>query len=330
VVAFWLTEMGVDGFRVDGARYLVEEGNTLADSAGTHAYYRHLREVTKAINPNAMTVGEVWTDSKTVATYAQGDQLDLLFNFDLAGALAESAAREQAEPARRGLSVALDVMPTAHTANFLTNHDQDRVMVQFGDNANKAKRAATLLLTAPGTPFIYYGEEIGQLGVKPDEDLRLPMQWSGEANAGFTTGNPWRAPAGDYQTKNVVAQLADGNSLLAHYRALIQLRADVPALRVGEGYKVKSTNPAVLALLRATDEQRVLVITNLGEAGIGDYALSMESGPLSAGASYTPNGIWGDGPFASFTASQNGGFENFQPTGGLSPGQTLIVELQQN
>ena len=96
-------------------------------------------------------------------------------------------------------------------------------MSQLDGDVNKAKLAAFLLLTSPGTPFIYYGEEIGMQGKKPDENIRLPMQWNAEANAGFTTGRPWRAPDADYETVNVALQTgALGLHSLEHYRALIQ------------------------------------------------------------------------------------------------------------
>jgi glycosidase len=327
VVRFWLDDIGVDGLRVDGARYVNEDGRVLADSPGNHEHFRRLRQVYKGLNPHAMTVGEVWTSLDVVASYAGGDELDLLFNFDLAGALVASARENRADAARLGLAISLALLPRQHTATFLTNHDQNRVMSELGNDVNKAKRAATLLLTAPGTPFLYYGEEIGQLGQKPDEDLRLPMQWGAAANAGFTTGTPWRPPAGDYRTKNVAAQAADPNSLLAHYKAAIAVRQANAALRVGEGYKVRSAHPAVLPLVRASADQTVLVITNLGEEGVGDYRLTMDEGPLTPGATYTVTPIWGQGPMNGFTASGNGGFADYQPTAGLGPGETVIVEL---
>ena len=75
-------------------------------------------------------------------------------------------------------------------ATFLSNHDQNRVMSQLAGKVEKARVAAAMLLTAPGVPFIYYGEEIGMVGLEADEEQRTPMQWSGGANAGFTTGRP--------------------------------------------------------------------------------------------------------------------------------------------
>lgn len=99
VARFWLSDMGSDGLRVDGARYLVEDDKVLADSDGNHAWFKHLRTVYKAINPNLMTVGEVWTDNEAVSKYAQGDEFDLLFDFDLASALVKSAQNENADSA---------------------------------------------------------------------------------------------------------------------------------------------------------------------------------------------------------------------------------------
>lgn len=332
VAHFWLTEMGVDGLRVDGARYLVEEANgtkkVLADSAGTHAQFSDLRTAYKAFNPAAMTVGEVWTTNDAVATYLQGDEFDLAFNFDLASALVKSANTGDADAARLSLALSLTLLPVNATATFLTNHDIDRVMAQLGDDVNKAKRAATMLLTLPGTPFLYYGEEIGMVGKKPDEDIRLPMQWNGGDNGGFTTGTPWRALNEDAATKNVAAHLADPNSLLAHYRTLIALRQSQPALRTGETFKMKSANRGVLPYLRAIDDQILLVVNNLRDEATADYALTLESGPLTPDQRYRVEPLWGDGPFAEVTADAKGGFKNYQPTSGMAPGQTLILALQ--
>jgi glycosidase len=332
VARFWLAEMGVDGLRIDGARYLVEEGDgtkkVLADSAGTHAQFRDFRTAYKTLNPAAMTVGEVWTTNDAVATYLQGDEFDLAFNFDLASALVKSANTGDADAARLSLALSLKLLPVHATATFLTNHDIDRVMSQLGDDVNKAKRAAAMLLTLPGTPFLYYGEEIGMVGKKPDEDIRRPMQWDRGENGGFTTGTPWRALNDDAAVKNVEAQLADPNSLLAHYRTLIALRQSQPALRNGETFKMKSANRAVLPYLRATDEQILLVVNNLRDEPIDDYALTLESGPLTPDQRYRIEPLWGEGPFAEVTTDAKGGFKAYQPTASLAPGQTLLLVLQ--
>jgi alpha-amylase len=327
VVKFWVDEIGIDGLRVDGARYLVEDGDTLADSRGNHAWFKHLRQVYKGINPSAMSVGEVWTDNEAVAPYARGDEFDLVFDFDLANALVRSVRDESADAARFALGKSLNLLPTQHTATFLTNHDQNRVMTELRNDVNKAKRAATLLLTLPGTPFLYYGEEIGQVGQKPDEDLRLPLQWSGEANAGFSSNRPWRALAADYPEKNIAVQTDDSNSLLSHYRYLTALRHEHPALRVGAGFAVNSRSHSVLAYLRTSADQAILVVNNLRDQGQDDYGLTLERGSLTPGATYTITPIWGGGGFASLTANAQGGFGLYQPNGGLGPGETLILQL---
>jgi alpha-amylase len=333
IARFWLEEVGVDGLRVDGARYIVEETEgvkqILADSAGTHAWYRAFRPLYKAANPAAMTVGEVWTTNDVVATYVQGDEFDLAFNFDLASALVTSANRGEADAARLALAISLALLPQEHSATFLTNHDIDRVMSQLGDDVNKAKRAATLLLTMPGAPFLYYGEEIGMVGRKPDEDIRLPMQWNGGPNGGFTTGTPWRALNPDAATNHVAAQQADPNSLWAHYRALITLRHAHPALHIGETFKMKSSHRAVLPYLRAKEDELLLVINNLSEETVHDYGLTLEAGPLTPDQRYRIQPVWGEGPFLEVTADAKGGFKSYQPTAQLWPGQTLVLALQE-
>ena len=328
VARFWINEMGIDGLRVDGARYLVEDDNVLADSKGNHAWFKHLRTVYKEINPNLMSVGEVWTSNEEVSPYAQGDEFDLLFNFDLAGALINSVLNSHADAARTALSKSLKLLPPTHSANFLSNHDQNRVMSELNGDVNKAKRAATILLTLPGTPFIYYGEEIGQEGRKPDEDLRRPMQWSNGNAAGFSTATPWRTPAVDYAEKNVATQNGDPNSLLSHYRYLITLRNQEPALQTGEAYVVNSfTNRALLAYLRADEAQNILIVNNLRDEFQGEYQLSLESGPLTPGAAYHIEPIWGSGDFAQIVANGQGGFDAIQLNGGLNAGETLILRV---
>jgi alpha-amylase len=119
-------------------------------------------------------------------------------------------------------------------STFLSNHDQQRVMSFFEGDTNKASVAAFVYLTGPGVPFIYFGEEIGMTGNKPDELLRTPMQWSGGPGAGFTSGTPWQPVNQDFAQVNVAAQETDPDSLLNQYRTLVHLRNQYPALRTGE------------------------------------------------------------------------------------------------
>ena len=161
-------------------------------------------------------------------------------------------------------------------ASFLSNHDMARVMTQVNGDVNKAKAAAAVLLTSPGVPFIYYGEEIGMVGDKPDPLIRTPMQWTGGENAGFTSGTPWQAVTIDYTTRNVEMQSSDPASLLSLYRTLIQLRNDHYALRTGDYVQVKSEHSKLFAMLRVAEKESVLVLVNLGKDAIAQPALNWE------------------------------------------------------
>ena len=326
VARFWLQDVGVDGFRLDGARHLIEEGAVQADSDLTQAWFKTFRKFYKNFNPQAMTVGEVWTTTDVVAKYVQGDQFDLAFNFDLANAFVSSAQKGAASDAQLHLALATHLFQPGQFATFLTNHDQNRVMSVLGDDVGQAKAAATLLLTAPGVPFLYYGEEIGQLGRKPDEDIRRPLQWTGEASAGFSTGTPWRAPFVDYEKKNVAAQTNDASSLLAHYRTLIRLRNEHAALRVGDYHEVAANNKAVFASLRAAKSEVVLVVANLSKDAARNVQLALDAGPLSGQYAVLP--ILGSGTFASLTSNTAGGFDAYTLPE-LPANGSLILQLQQ-
>ncbi len=326
VVRFWLQDVGIDGFRLDAAKHIFEDGSVVENTPQTHAWYKDLRKFYKGVSPQAMLVGEVWNSSDTVGTYLQGDELDLAFDFDLAKNSVFSAGAHNAKYFGDVLNHDILIFRPGQFATFLSNHDQDRAMSVLNDDVDAAKNAAFLLLTSPGVPFLYYGEEIGMLGKKPDENIRLPMQWSSDANADFTTGSPWRAPNSDYQTKNVADQSADSNSLLSLYRTLIAIRNNHAALRVGDHYPIDSGNPAVFASLRVSREEMVLVIINLGSKPVSDYALSLEQGPLSG--EYDPAPLLDIGPFVPPTVTAEGGFENYQPLPELPPFARYILQLQ--
>jgi glycosidase len=199
-------------------------------------------------------------------------------------------------------------------------------MSVLDSDVDKAKVAATLLLTSPGTPFIYYGEEIGMVGVKPDEDIRVPMQWSGSDNAGFTTGIPWRAPNADYATVNVATQSENPDSLLRHYQSLTQLRKNHPALKIGGAYLVETGNPAVFAFLRHNNSENILIVVNLGETAIKDYRLSLDEDILPDG-SVTPTSLL-DELKAKPLEITNGKFDGYQPLDELIPVHSYIFEIK--
>jgi glycosidase len=330
IFKFWL-EVGVDGFRLDGARYIIEEDKKQADTPSTHQFYQELRNFVKGINPEALLLGEVWTDAFTTSTYTKnGDELDLVFDFELANALMSSATSGNADKALNGLKFSQKLFSGGRSAPFLTNHDMDRVMSTFGGDVKKAKNAAFMLLTAPGVPFMYYGEEIGMQGKRGSEDTdinrRLPMQWTGGENAGFTTGTPWAPIHPSYEQNNVEALNPIPDSLLSTYRDLLTIRAHEPALRYGDTYVIESDNSALYSLIRSIQGENVLVLINLSGEPVTDYSLNLDEGPLSGNYELIP--LHGNEPFVNISANPQGGFDAYQPIPTLPSNGRYIYKLQ--
>jgi glycosidase len=183
----------------------------------------------------------------------------------------------------------------SNMATMVSNHDAfagPRLFDQVGGNIAQYKLAAATYLLQPGTPFIYYGEEIGMAGAATltgDWKLRTPMSWTSDAgNAGFTTGTPFRAVSANVATNNVAAQAADANSLLAHYKALIALRKSYPSLATGS-YESPSTSGSVMSYQRGLGAERTLVVINYATTAAASVALAQ----LPANAVLTP--VWPQG-----------------------------------
>lgn len=325
ITSFWLEEVGVDGFRLDAVRYLAED-EKLADADANHALLEMLGDHYRALSSQAFTVGEAWTDNANVKEYIRTDkELDAAFNFDLSTAILKSLNEGNNTSVRFLLQTTLRDFPQQDNANFLTNHDMPRVMNQLGGSVEKAKAAASLLLTAPGIPFIYYGEEIGMWGTKPDELIRTPMQWSAQEGAGFTDGVPWEAINADYPEVNVEAQTGDPHSLLEHYRTLIALRNAHPALHTGKTYVAQSSSSRLVAYLRQSDEETLLVVINIDDAPVSEYQLEISRGDLSG--SYRANSLLDNTPVESLQANEAGGFEAYTPLAEIPPYAVFVIEL---
>lgn len=326
VTDYWLNTIGVDGFRVDAAKHLIEEGDRLENTSSTHEWYKTFYKAYKAQDTQAYTVGEAFGGGATIVKSYTGDQLDQMFNFEMASGFVNSANGGSNSGITSAIKFALQDMPDFNFATFLTNHDQNRAMSVFNGSTGKAKAAATLLLTTPGTPFIYYGEEIGMQGVKPDEDIRLPMQWNAETNAGFTAGTPWRPPAADYPQVNVAAQDQNPDSLLNYYRALTKLRMENPALNNGEITLVDTDNSAVYAALLRSPSEKILVFINLKGKRISDYQLSVNENVLTDGV-ITPRSLQGTIQIKPVKVS-DGKFDGYKPVDELSPYGSYILQLE--
>ena len=324
VTKYWLN-IGVDGFRLDAAKHLIEEGNKIENTDSTHEWLKGFYTFYKRINRNAYTVGEVFGAGAFLATkYTQ--QTDHIFNFELASGIVNSVSGESNSGINSAWKFTLKDITNGEYATFLTNHDQNRVMSVLNGNEAKAKLAAVMLLTSPGTPFIYYGEELGMQGKKPDEDIRLPMQWNADANAGFTTGIPWRAPDANYLQVNVAAQEKDPQSLLNLYRTLAKLRAEYPVLRIGSLTLLDTSNTGVYAILRYNNAENMLVLINLKGTSITDYGLSLNEKLLSDGT-LSPLSLL-DSTTATALIVSGGVFKSYKPISELSPYQALIFQLK--
>jgi glycosidase len=306
IARFWLAK-GVDGFRLDATRYLVETGAGpgQADTPETHAALKDLATAGRTAKPDSVLVAENWTTSQIIAQYygstatiAGGDEMPMNFDFPLADAIVNGVNSSSPTPILDTLRLVQSIYPAgAIDAPFLTNHDQRRLASVLNNDAGKLRAAAAILLTLPGTPFLYYGEEVGiQNGsTSGDESKRTPMPWS--ATGGFTSGTPWFAYAPGVATTNVASQTSQPTSLLSRYRALIHARNGSEALQKGS-LELLNASPLMLAFLRKHNDETVLVVHNLGDAvnrssNLAFNATSFE--PILSDASSAPsgsNGAW--------------------------------------
>lgn len=315
VTRFWLdaSKNGVgagvapaaDGFRLDAIRHLIENGRAQDNTLETHQWLMTFYETYKRTNPQAVAVGEVWASTEIASSYV-GNQMDMAFEFDLAGAMIASINAGDAAFIELAQKKVLKFYPPNQYGRFLSNHDQTRVASDLAKGSpdgiapqGKLRVAASLLLTGPGVPFIYYGEELGQPGTKPDPDLRTPMRWHeftnpDNANWGggvrpFSTVKPWRMPFKSPPGTSVQAQINDKDSLLTWYRTLIALRAKHAPLSSGEMVPLACDQPEVYAFLRTLGPDAVLVVINLSDKPVERAMLSLpadiarSTSPIAAG-----------------------------------------------
>lgn len=295
---FWLRR-GVDGFRIDVLSLLVEDDQLRenppnpdyrpevdfpfmaelpvhnVDRPETRELVRQIRNVVDEFGDDKVLLAElVLPLDQTVAYYGQdGDGVHVPFNFELL--TADWDARGLADYIDRYLAA----LPPGGWPNWvLGNHDVPRVATRLGPA--QARVAAMLLLTLPGTPTLYYGDEIGQRNADiPPERVRdpiaalipgrgrdaerAPMQWSVGHAGGFTTGEPWLPLASDHDEVTVAAQRDEPGSMLTLHRRLLELRRRAPAF-VSDCYEPVLADGDVLAYVRSDGQQRWLLALNLG------------------------------------------------------------------
>jgi glycosidase len=325
VVDFWIEEIGVDGFRIDAVKHLIEQNGKIENTKATHDWLREFYSNQKSLYPDIYFIGEVYNGGAFLAKTYEG-QLDHIFNFELSSGIVNSVKTGSIKPIESAFIFTEKDKPDFKFASFLTNHDQNRIMSEVSGNQGKAMVAASLLLTSPGMPFIYYGEEIGMEGMKPDENIRRPMQWNAKEFGGFTSGTPWKAPDSKYKFINVESQNIDPDSLLSHYRNLIQLRNAHPALQTGDFEIVKSKNTNVFASLRSNDDESIIIVVNMSGEPVSDYELSLDESNLKQGdRQIIP--LMGGSEQATLTVDQSGRFSDFKPLEEIPPYSTLIFFL---
>jgi alpha-glucosidase len=297
VFRFWLKK-GVDGFRLDvfNAYFKDEEFKDNPPKLGIrpfdwqeHIYdvsqpemYPLLNEIRDILDKRKETyaVGETFlADTEQTASYCGKDKLHAAFNFEFAenrwlpkGFLNSALKWYQA--------LGEDAWPN----NFLSNHDTERAASRycFGEDDRRAKVAAAMLLTLKGTPFIYYGEEIGMRNIpvrkksevkdpigktywpffKGRDGCRAPMQWNSEVNGGFSDTVPWLPVHQDYAGRNVKQQISDPDSLLNFFKKLIAIRRSEPALQKGDFTPLVEDPRRILAYQRTYANDRIVVILN--------------------------------------------------------------------
>jgi alpha-amylase len=264
---YWLADMKVDGFRLDAAKHIYPTER----ATDNHAFWIWFREEMQKINPDVYLVGEVWSNAKDVAPYLKG--LPALFNFDMGYAITSVVKAGMDTVGLISTYKSINDFYNKSTseyidATFLKNHDQNRILNELDNNTDKARVAAGILFTLPGTPYIYYGEEIGMKGVKPDELIREPFIWDSDTADKMQTS--WEKPtySTDQTVTPLVVQETDPNSLYNFYKKFIHYRNSSQALTYGS---IESTNLNIrelVSLIRKKDTEELLVIHNVSDVEI--------------------------------------------------------------
>ena len=321
---FWIHDVGVDGFRLDAAKYLVEDGPTTQNTPETHAWWHTFRTAMEATEPGALLVGEVWDTPQNSSSYVP-DDLDMTFDFALASGYVIAAQSGDGSSLAKLLGKVTTLYPSDGFGAFLTNHDMDRVASQLGGDPAELKLAAGLLLTGPGVPFLYYGEEIGMTGAKPDERIRTPMRWDTSAPAaGFSSHAPWETLSGDPPAINVATEAADPGSVWSTYRDLIRLRATHPALAEGTYVPVASDSPAVVAAIRHSPTETDLVLANVSAAPVTP-TLTLAAGPLCGSPTAEP--VLGVDAATAPAVTATGGFTAYRPVASIPARSVVVIVL---
>ncbi len=303
---FWL-DIGIDGFRLDAVPYLFEEEGTNCENLPkTHDFLKHVRKVVDADYPDTVLLCEANQWPADVVEYfgQDGDECQMAFHFPVMPRLFMGVRREQRFPISEIMAQTPKIPENCQWGVFLRNHDEltlemvtdeerdymwgeyakdPRMKANIGirrrlaplldNDTNTLELFNALLLSLPGSPVLYYGDEIGMgdnIWLGDRDGVRTPMQWTPDRNGGFSTADPQRMylplnqdPVYGYQVTNVESQLRNTNSLLQWVRRMIQVRNQHPTFGLGTYEEVGSRNPTVLSFVREFGDDVVLCVNNL-------------------------------------------------------------------
>jgi len=308
VLKFWL-DLGIDGFRLDAVPYLYErEGTNGENLKETHEYLKRVRSEIDAAYPDRVLLAEANQWPADVVEYfgdeeTGGNECHMAFHFPLMPRIYMAVRREQRYPISEILAQTPKIPVGCQWGIFLRNHDEltlemvtdeerdymykeyakdprmkanigirRRLATLLDNDRNQLELFTALLLSLPGSPVMYYGDEIGMgdnIWLGDRDGVRTPMQWTPDRNAGFSSSDPGRLflptimdPVYGYQVTNVEAQMSSPSSLLHWTRRMIEIRKQNRAFGVGSYTELPSSNPAVLAFLREDGDDLVLCVNN--------------------------------------------------------------------
>ncbi len=336
VIRFWL-EMGVDGFRADAVPYLYErEGTNCENLPETHGFLKKVRHLLNDEYPGRICIAEAnqWPEN-LLPYFGDGDEFHMCFHFPLMPRLYMALKRGNNQPILDVLAQTPAIPPGTQWLIFLRNHDEltlemvteeerqwmweqyapdpqmrlnqgirRRLTPLVDNNRRKWLLLNALLLSLPGAPIIYYGDEIGMgdnIALPDRHGCRTPMQWSDEENGGFSQVSKSYLPVIDdpvfgYKQVNVRSQEDDHSSFLWATRFLLEARSNTPALRKGTLEHLNLNNPALLAYWRVHEKSRLLCLYNLSDE---QQAISLD---LSAFQGFTVQDLLVPGEAEKVTA----------------------------
>jgi maltose alpha-D-glucosyltransferase/alpha-amylase len=308
VLRFWL-DLGIDGFRLDAVPYLYERDGTNGENlAETHEYLKRVRFEIDAKYPDRVLLAEAnqWPED-VVEYFGDGDECHMCFHFPVMPRMFMSLRREEATPLYEILQRTPAIPPNCQWGLFLRNHDEltlemvtdeerdymygeyakdPRMRLNLGirrrlapllDNGrDEMELMHAILFSLPGSPVLYYGDEIGMgdnIFLGDRDGVRTPMQWTGDRNGGFSRADfaqlylpPLMDPVYGYQAVNVEAQLRTPTSMLRWIRRFIALRKQHPVFGLGTYEPLPTTNPHIFAHVRRYEDDIVLCVHNVARS----------------------------------------------------------------